>query len=62
MATVTVSINGRNYRMACDDGQEEHLGRLARELDQRFGIHHATIQIELADSDEICALTPESVV
>ena len=38
------------------------LGRLARELDQRFGIHHATIQIELADSDEVCALTPESVV
>jgi cobalt-zinc-cadmium efflux system protein len=38
------------------------LGRLARELDQHFGIHHATIQIELADSDEICALTPESVV
>lgn len=35
---------------------------LVRELDQRFGIHHATIQIELADSDEICALTPESVV
>jgi len=38
------------------------LGRLARELEARFGIHHATIQIELADSDEICALTPESVV
>jgi cobalt-zinc-cadmium efflux system protein len=35
---------------------------LVRELDERFGIHHATIQIELADSDEICALTPESVV
>jgi cobalt-zinc-cadmium efflux system protein len=38
------------------------LGNLARELDLRFGIHHATIQIELADSDEVCALTPESVV
>jgi len=38
------------------------LGRLARELEARFGIHHATIQIELADSDEVCALTPESVV
>jgi cobalt-zinc-cadmium efflux system protein len=38
------------------------LGELARELLQHFGIHHATIQIELADSDEICALTPESVV
>ncbi len=38
------------------------LGRVARELDERFGIHHATIQIELADSDEVCALTPEHVV
>ena len=38
------------------------LGRLARELDERFGIHHATIQIELADSDEVCVLTPEHVV
>jgi cobalt-zinc-cadmium efflux system protein len=35
---------------------------VARELNERFGIHHATIQIELADSDEVCALTPESVV
>ncbi len=38
------------------------LGGVARELDERFGIRHATIQIELADSDEVCALTPESVV
>jgi cobalt-zinc-cadmium efflux system protein len=38
------------------------LGRVARDLDQRFGIHHATIQVELADSDEVCALTPEHVV
>ncbi len=38
------------------------LGRLAQELEERFGIHHATIQIELADSDEVCALTPEHVV
>jgi cell division protein ZapA len=36
MATVTVSINGRNYRMACDDGQEEHLAQLAQNLDQRI--------------------------
>jgi cobalt-zinc-cadmium efflux system protein len=38
------------------------LGRLARELEEGFGIHHSTIQIELADSDEVCALTPEHVV
>jgi len=24
-----VSINGKNYRMACDDGQEDHLTSLA---------------------------------
>ena len=36
MAQVSVTIGGRVYRMACDDGQEEHLIRLARDLDQKF--------------------------
>ncbi len=36
MAQVSVTIGGRVYRMACDDGQEEHLMRLARELDQKL--------------------------
>jgi cell division protein ZapA len=36
MAHVSVTINGRQYRMACDDGQENHLGRLAYDLDQRI--------------------------
>jgi cell division protein ZapA len=35
MAHVSVTINGRQYRMACDDGQEHHLARLAHDLDQR---------------------------
>ena len=38
------------------------LAAIAGDLEGRFGIHHATIQIELADSDAVCALTPESVV
>jgi cobalt-zinc-cadmium efflux system protein len=38
------------------------LSGIARELEERFGIHHATMQIELGDSDEVCALTPEHVV
>jgi cobalt-zinc-cadmium efflux system protein len=38
------------------------LNAIAQELHRRFGIAHATIQIELADSSEICALTPEHVV
>jgi cell division protein ZapA len=36
VAEVSVSINGRVYRMACDPGQEDHLARLGRELDQRI--------------------------
>jgi cell division protein ZapA len=34
MAHVTVSINGKHYRMACDDGQEAHLTTLAERLDE----------------------------
>src|SRR5438105_1959897 len=38
------------------------LNGIAQQLHHRFGIHHATIQIELADTDEACVLTPEHVV
>jgi cobalt-zinc-cadmium efflux system protein len=38
------------------------LGAISEQLHHRFGIHHATIQIELADTDEACVLTPEHVV
>lgn len=34
MAQVTVTIDGKQYRMACDEGQEEHLIELASRLDQ----------------------------
>lgn len=37
MAQVSVTIAGRQYRMACDEGQEEHLIRLARDVDARIG-------------------------
>jgi cell division protein ZapA len=36
MAQVSVTINGRQFRMACEDGQEAHLTNLARELDTRI--------------------------
>ncbi len=36
MAQVSVTINGRQFRMACEDGQEGHLLELARELDSRI--------------------------
>jgi cell division protein ZapA len=34
MSQVTVSIDGKAYRMACDPGQEEHLQDLATRFDQ----------------------------
>ena len=37
MAQVNVSINGRQYRMACEDGQEDHLRTLAKALEERIG-------------------------
>jgi cell division protein ZapA len=36
MSHVTVTINGRQYRMACEDGQENHLIELARDFDRRI--------------------------
>jgi cell division protein ZapA len=36
MSQVSVTINGRQFRMGCEDGQEDHLTNLARELDARI--------------------------
>ena len=36
MSQVNVTINGRQFRMACEDGQEDHLTDLARDLDGRI--------------------------
>lgn len=33
MPSVSVIINGKSYRMACDEGQEMHLEHLAKTLD-----------------------------
>lgn len=38
MSQVTVTIDGKAYRMACDEGQEEHLIELAQRFD-RYVLH-----------------------
>ncbi|WP_417783878.1 cell division protein ZapA [Terasakiella pusilla] len=35
MASVSVTINGRRYEIACDEGQEAQLSRLGRYVDDR---------------------------
>ena len=37
MAQVTVSIDGKAYRMACEEGQQDHLIELATNFDQYVG-------------------------
>jgi cell division protein ZapA len=37
VAEVTLTINGRSYTVACDDGQESHLQHLAGHIDRRVG-------------------------
>lgn len=35
MAQVSLTINGRKYQIACDNGQEAHLSRLGAYVDKR---------------------------
>jgi cell division protein ZapA len=66
MAQVNVTINSRQYRMACEDGQEEHLVQLAQELNERItelrgkfgevGDTRLTIMAALTLADELSEL------
>jgi len=35
MAQISITINGRDYEIACDDGQEPHLTELGRYVDSK---------------------------
>lgn len=35
MSQIDVSINGRKYKISCDDGQEDHLVQLGAMVDKR---------------------------
>jgi cell division protein ZapA len=37
MGQVQITVNGRQYYVACDEGQEQHVARLGRYLDQKVG-------------------------
>ena len=67
MAQVSVSINGRQYRMACEDGQEDHLMELAAEVNRRIhamrsqfgevGDMRLTIMAAITIADEMSEIT-----
>jgi cell division protein ZapA len=63
VSQVNVTINGRQFRMACEDGQEGHLQQLAKDLDDRIvalrgqfgeiGDARLTVMAALMVSDEL---------
>jgi len=63
MATVNATIAGRQFRLACEDGQEEHLQALAKDIDDRItelrkkfgeiGDTRLTVMAALMVSDEL---------
>jgi cell division protein ZapA len=66
MAQVTVTIDGKQYRMACDEGQEEHLIDLANRFDRyvghlkgsfgEIGDHRLTVMAGIMVMDEFTEL------
>jgi len=66
MSQINVTINGRQFRMACEDGQEDHLTNLARELDTRIeglrgkfgeiGDTRLTVMAALTVADELAEM------
>ena len=67
MAQVNASIAGRQFRLACEDGQEEHLQALAKDLDERIaelrkkfgeiGDTRLTVMVALMVADELAEAT-----
>lgn len=63
MAQVNVTINSRQYRMGCEDGQEEHVTALAQQIDDRIeqlrsahgeiGDQRLTVMAALTVADEL---------
>jgi cell division protein ZapA len=66
MSHVSVTINGWQFRMACEDGQEGHVTDLARELDARIehlrakfgeiGDTRLTVMAALTVADELAEM------
>ena len=63
MPQVSVTINGRQFRMACEDGEEAHLQKLAADLDQRIGrLRRDCAQDPLDDVRVVQEVLPEALL
>jgi cell division protein ZapA len=72
MAQVNITINNRDYQVACDDGQEAHLTRLGSYVDKRLneliaavgqvGEARLLVMVSLLLTDELSDLYSENGV
>ncbi len=70
MSQVSITINGRKYKVACDDGQEAHLTRLGDYIDKRLnelvaavgqvGDSRLLVMVSLLLADELSDLYSEN--
>jgi cell division protein ZapA len=66
MSEVSVTINGRQFRLVCEDGEEERLAKLAHDLDTRIATMRAkvgeigdtrlTVMVALTVADELAEM------
>jgi cobalt-zinc-cadmium efflux system protein len=61
---MSTTENALTVHLLCPSGHpgDEFLQMVAEAVEHQFHIHHTTIQIEVGNSTEECALAPEYVV
>ncbi|MFA5592002.1 MAG: cell division protein ZapA [Micavibrio sp.] len=72
MAEISITINGRNYGISCDDGQEKRVTELARYVDGRLreiaragaatNESHLLVLTSIILADEVSDLKAQGVV
>lgn len=61
---MSTTENALTAHLICPAGHpgDIFLHQLAHDIEHRFGIHHVTLQIEVGDASQVCALAPDHVV
>jgi cobalt-zinc-cadmium efflux system protein len=61
---MSTTENALTAHLVCPAGHpgDVFLHQLAHDIEHRFGIHHVTLQIEVGDASQVCALAPDHVV
>jgi cobalt-zinc-cadmium efflux system protein len=61
---MSTAENALTAHLLCPDGHpgDAFLQALAHDIEHRFGIQHVTVQIELGDAPQVCALSSDQVI